>query len=357
MFEIDITLPRDHFQLTVSEKLEPDCIWAIMGASGCGKTSLLRCLAGLESQAKGCIRFNSMVWQDSARGVYVAPEKRRVGYIFQEARLFPHLDVMDNLQFARKRATKSQQCPGFNDVVQQLGIDHLLGRSIDKLSGGEKQRVAIARTLLNAPDVLLMDEPMASLDWQAKTEILPRLRSIQQHFNIPVVMVSHSREEVARLADKVLLMEKGRVATKGTCFAVMAQSVAKDIDGRQALAVLEGNVLRHEKDYPLSELRVSGQTIVVNKVALLPGSPVRVVIPAHEVSIFLDDVAATSVQNRLKVTIETMQEQGSHHVLVYLSLGSNKLLSLITKKSMSELSLKKGQQVFAHFKASALDVY
>ena len=354
ILDIDITLDRDCFQLHVKEQLCLGSIWAIMGASGCGKTSLLRCLAGLESHARGRITFDGVLWQDSATGVMVPAEKRGIGYIFQEARLFPHLDVIGNLDFARKRASQERSVPSFKEVVEQLGIAHLLTRGVEKLSGGEKQRVAIARTLLNAPSILLMDEPLASLDWQSKAEILPLLRHVQRYFNIPVIVVSHAREEVARLADELLLIDAGQIVNRGRC-RTMLMSMGT---GREpALSVLEGRIIRHDPVHSLTEIHVNDRTLTVNKVNLKPGDNVRVVLPANEISIFLDDIQATSVQNRLSVLVDRIQEQSSHHVLLTLSLGEQKLQSLITRKSMSELSLSVGQKVYAHFKAAGLDVY
>ena len=212
--QFTLDLPRDHFHIYLEQSLPLDSIWGIMGSSGCGKTSLLRCLAGLEKNVRGQIVCNGVTWLDSDRGIFLPPEHRGIGYMFQEARLFPHLNVMGNLQFARKRANTSQSALPFDEVIQQVGIGHLLERTVDKLSGGEKQRVAIARTLLNAPSLLLMDEPLASLDWSSRMSIMPCLKQIQRQFNIPVVFVSHSKEEVARLADNLLLMSQGQVVEK-----------------------------------------------------------------------------------------------------------------------------------------------
>ena len=356
MLDIDIQLPRDRFQIQVCTELKTDAIWAIMGASGCGKTSLLRCLAGLEAGAKGRIRFNGEVWQDSEQGIWLPPEQRGIGYIFQEARLFPHLDVMGNLEFARRRAPSERAAPKLLDVIRQLGIEPLLGSRVERLSGGEKQRVAIARTLLNAPRLLLMDEPLASLDWTSKTEILPCLRDIHRHFNIPVVMVSHAREEVARLADKLLLMNAGAVIVQGDCAQLMNRSGSLLASDNNALSVLDACVLKHDNQFPLTELTIDNEIVVVNQIDAEIGSFVRVVLPAHEVSIVLDDVTATSVQNRLPVIVSEITELDSHHMLLSLSIQQQNMQALITRRSLNALNLKKEDRVFAHFKASCLDV-
>ncbi len=355
MLELDISLARDRFVLRVQETLNLSGIWAIMGPSGCGKTSLLRCLAGLERQALGSVCFRGQVWQDSDSGSWMPPEKRRIGYIFQDARLFTHLDVMGNLRFAEKRARPTLNVPALNDVIQQLAVEPLLARSIEKLSGGEKQRVAIARTLLNAPSILLMDEPLASLDWQAKTEILPLLRNVYKHFQIPIIMVSHAHEEVARLADSLLMLNRGQVTNRGRCRTLIMQHAFSD--DRAALAMLEGKVIRHCPEHSLTELDVCSQTLWINQMDNDVGSHVRVVLPAQEVSVCLNGRVETSIQNRLLVTVEQIRNQGLHHCLLILKLKKQRLLSIITKKSLGELSLQEGRQVFAYFKASGLDVY
>ena len=355
-FEFNLRLPRDKFQLEVNEKLRTDQVWAIMGASGCGKTSLLRSLAGLESHACGTVSFNGEIWQDSDRGIFVSPEKRRIGYIFQEPRLFPHLNVLDNLMFARKRAVNTASSPKLADVIEQMGIESLLERRTGKLSGGEKQRVAIARTLLNSPRLLLMDEPLASLDWNSKTSILPKLRDTHRHFNIPVVMVSHAREEVARLADHLLLMDAGKVIAKGACASLMNRSGSPLANDDRALSILEARVLRQDTCYPVTELKLEGYNLLANRVNAEEGEWVRLVLPADEVSIVLDDVSNTSIQNRLPVWINGVTELSSHHILLSLAINKQNLQALITHRSYNALGLGKGQKVYAHFKAACLDV-
>lgn len=354
--EFNLRLPRNKFRLEVNEALRSDHIWAIMGASGCGKTSLLRSLAGLESHAYGTVSFNGEIWQDSDKKIFVSPDKRRIGYIFQEPRLFPHLNVLENLMFARKRANTTASSPKLGDVIEQMGIDSLLERRIGKLSGGEKQRVAIARTLLNAPRLLLMDEPLASLDWNSKSSILPRLRDIHRHFNIPVVMVSHAREEVARLADKLLLMDTGKVIAKGACTSLMNRTGSPLANDDRALSILEARVLRHDSQYPVTELELEGHNLLANRVEVEEGEWVRLVLPADEVSIVLDDVSNTSIQNRLPVKINGVTELCSHHMLLSLAINEQNLQALITHRSYNALSLGKGQKVHAHFKAACLDV-
>lgn len=355
MLRIDIQLPRDRFVLSVGESLDTDAIWAIMGRSGCGKTSLLRTIAGLEGHARGRLQFNGDVWQDSEKGIWVPPEQRGIGYIFQEARLFPHLDVMENLQFALKRA-RTVAMPSLSEVVEQLDIVHLLGRSVDKLSGGEKQRVAIARTLLSGSRLLLMDEPLASLDWSSKTSILPCLRNIHQRFKIPIVMVSHAREEVARLADKLVLVDQGQVVSRGECRQLLSRPGSLLTRDDCALSILEVQVGDHDQEYGFTELLLGGQKLLANQVSALPGTDLRVILPAQEVSIVVEDIHCTSVQNRVATTIRAIQELDSNNVMLFMEAEGQTLLALVTRRALGLLKLSVGQRVFAHFKGSCLEV-
>ncbi len=356
MLKLDIQLPRDRFDLSINTSLKLNAVWGIMGASGCGKTSLLRAIAGLEKQAQGRIQFNEQVWMDSEEGIFVPPEQRGIGFIFQEARLFPHLSVLGNLQFSMKRSNTDRQGLTFAAVVEQSGIGHLLSRGVETLSGGEKQRVAIARTLLNAPQVLLMDEPLASLDWDSKATILPCLRSIHRDFNIPIIMVSHSREEVARLTDKVLLLHRGTVTGKDQSQTLLNSALAVDDQHEPLLSMLEAEVVDHDKDYGLTVLNAEGHTLHVHESGLALGARVRMIVPAHEVSIVLEDFCDTSVLNRLPVVIDSIQTRDDWHQLITLSLGEQTLMALVTRKSVDRLALKIGMKVFAHFKASGLEV-
>lgn len=355
MLRIDIQLPRDRFVLSVGESLDTNAIWAIMGRSGCGKTSLLRTIAGLEGHARGRLQFNGDVWQDSEKGIWVPPEQRGIGYIFQEARLFPHLDVMENLQFALKRA-RTVAMPSLSEVVEQLDIVHLLGRSVDKLSGGEKQRVAIARTLLSGSRLLLMDEPLASLDWSSKTSILPCLRNIHQRFKIPIVMVSHAREEVARLADKLVLVDQGQVVSRGECRQLLSRPGSLLTRDDCALSILEVQVGGHDQEYGFTELLLGGQKLLANQVSALPGTDLRVILPAQEVSIVVEDIHCTSVQNRVATTIRAIQELDSNNVMLFMEAEGQTLLALVTRRALGLLKLSVGQRVFAHFKGSCLEV-
>lgn len=354
MLQIAINLSRDRFVLEIDESLAGECIWAIMGRSGCGKTSLLRTIAGLERGAKGFLSFNGEPWQDSQNKLWVLPEHRGIGYIFQESRLFPHLNVVENLHFARHRARVDAAGLTITEVVEQLGIDHLLHRPVDYLSGGEKQRVAIARALLSAPRLLLMDEPLASLDWPSKVGILSCLKTIHQRFAIPTVMVSHAREEVARLADKLLIIDHGQVVSRGDCRQVLSSPESLLTRDDCALSVLDVRVSGHDDGF--TELMLGRQKLLVHGVDSPIGTVVRAIVPAREVSIATADIDCTSIQNRLAVTIESIREIDGNNVLLFLLVEQQRLLALVTKRAVSLLGLACGQNVFAHFKASCLSV-
>ncbi|WP_461535614.1 molybdenum ABC transporter ATP-binding protein [Spongorhabdus nitratireducens] len=356
MLEFDVTLDRSGFSLQAVQQLPLQGIWGIMGRSGCGKTTLLRILAGLEKKAKGQVRWRDQLWQCSEQRIWVEPEKRGIGYIFQDGRLFPHLTVQGNLDFAIKRRV-SAQGPDLDDIVQWLGIEHLLHRSVSYLSGGERQRVAVARALSGNPRLLLMDEPMASLDWSSKISILPVLRQVYEHFGVPVVVVSHDREEVARLATDLLLMNNGQVVDKGSCKSLLSTPGHALASDDQALAVLEAEVKQHNPCEGVTELWVEGQKLVVDSMTEEAGSSVRIVVPAHDVSLMKGHSVQTSIQNQLDTVITAASEVGDHHLLLQLQLGRQNLMALITRRAWNRLELALGQNVVACFKAAGLSAF
>ncbi len=367
MLTIDLHLQRPDFRLEVREQFGLAGITAIMGPSGCGKTTLLRCIAGLEKVPNSVIRFRDQIWQEG--GEFLPPEQRRVGYIFQDGRLFPHLSVLGNLQYGLQRQRRwsngkralgepeldepALDEPALDEIVDWLGIEPLLQRSVTSLSGGQRQRVAIGRALLMAPQLLLMDEPLAALDWAAKISIMPRLRELNKRFDIPVLVVSHDRGEMARLADELLLMDEGSIVERGSVRRLLSR-----IDGSQAddcaLSVLEGTVVR-SAGFGMTELAVDKQQLFIDRSALEVGKNIRVVISATEVSIALDPVERTSIQNRIQTTLDDIRDIDGHHSLLQLRLEEQKLLALITRRACHQLGLMPGMLVYAHFKASSLE--
>ncbi|MGA9663265.1 MAG: molybdenum ABC transporter ATP-binding protein, partial [Pseudomonas alloputida] len=244
-----LKLARDDFTLDVDLHLPGRGISALFGHSGSGKTSCLRCLAGLERAASAYIEVNGEVWEDSTRGHFQAPHLRPVGYVFQEASLFPHLSVRGNLAFGWRRVAPAERKVSLDQACQLLGIGHLLDRRPATLSGGEAQRVGIARALLSSPRLLLMDEPLAALDGPRKREILPFLERLHDELDIPLIYVSHAQDEVARLADHLVLMEQGRAIASGPIGETLARLDLSLAQGDDAGVVLEGTVVGHDPHY------------------------------------------------------------------------------------------------------------
>lgn len=275
----------DDFQLQVDCDIPLQGVTAIYGPSGCGKTSLLYCLAGLLQPAAGSeLLFDGRTWQ---RGEHVLPtHQRKVGFVFQDSQLFPHLDVAGNLAYAEKRQTGNPG-PSRTQVCQWLQLDDLLTRRIDQLSRGQQQRVAIARALLNAPDILLLDEPLANLDLNSRAEILGHLERLQREISLPMIYVSHDMEELARLADWLVIMEAGRVTAQGPMLEMCSQMELAIAHEEQAAAIVAAEVSHREGQYGLSELSLEGQAMFVTAVASPAGSRIKLRIPARDVSICL----------------------------------------------------------------------
>ncbi|MGH1356431.1 MAG: molybdenum ABC transporter ATP-binding protein [Thalassovita sp.] len=324
-------------------------VTAIFGHSGSGKTTLINTIAGLLRPDSGRIEVNGRVLFDSAAGTDLSPHKRRVGYVFQDARLFPHLNVLKNLRYGQRfhrRPSLPEQ-----DVIEMLGISSLLTRMPQALSGGEKQRVAIGRALLSAPEILLLDEPLAALDTARKDEILPYLERLRDHAGLPILYVSHSVSEVARLANTLVLLEDGEVGRSGPVSALLADpDVAPLIGLREAGAVLPATVHRHHPD-GLTELHSSGGVFLLPQISAPEGTDLRVRIHAHEVMLSLEHPKAISALNVLPVTVETVRMGSGPGALIRLSSGDDRLLARITRRSAQALDLRPGSQCFAIVKS------
>ena len=352
--KIQLDLQRSNFRLQVDLRLPSTGITVLFGPSGSGKTSLLRCVAGLE-RAFGEVRINQDQWQDSELGQWVATHRRDLGYVFQEASLFEHLSVGANLQFGIRRTGKPEGQKALEAAIKLLGIEQLLSRSTQSLSGGERQRVAIARALATEPQLLLLDEPLASLDVARRKEILPWLERVHEDLRIPVLYVTHSMEELLRLADYVVLLEEGKVPLQGPLNQVLRNPGFAARVGGDAGVVWHGIVTEHDAGYHLSLLDVQGTRLWVRQQASNTGRRIRIPIHANDVSLTLDEPRASSVQNRLQGVIESMDEDfhpGS--CLVTVRTGDQHLLARVTRKACSDLSLTVGQTVCAQFKTVAL---
>lgn len=351
---IAVTLERGVFSLAADLDLPGHGVTALFGHSGSGKTTLLRILAGLERVSGAHIRVGDETWQDAARGVFVPPHRRGIGYVFQEASLFEHLDVRANLEFGLKRLPRDARRFEIGPVTELLGIGHLLTQRPATLSGGERQRAAIARTLLASPRLLLMDEPLAALDSKRKQEILPYLERLHDELALPVVYVSHSADEVARLADHLVVLEQGRVLASGPLSATLARLDLASHFEDDAGVMIE-TVMQLQDADGLSHLAFAGGVLLVGRRDAAIGSRVRCRIHARDVSLALERPRASSITNILPALVDAVGPAAAQgQVLVRLKVGETPLLARITERSRRELALEPGCALWAQVKAVAL---
>lgn len=345
------------FHLRAAVDIPMQGVTAIFGPSGCGKTTFLRCMAGLERSSRGVIRFGDVVWQDEARRIFLPVVKRPIGYVFQEPRLFPHLSVRANLMYGFKRIPRKQRRLSVEGIVEILDLHGLLTRRPHHLSGGEQQRVAIGRALLTSPALLLMDEPLSSLDMTRKNEILPFLQRLNQDLRVPVLYVSHDLNEILQLADHVVVIKEGDVVATGTIQDVFARlDLPGLVEPNVVGAVIETMVAAHEPQFGLTRVEFSGRSLCIPQQALPVGTSLRVQILARDVSLVVGVPASqSSVLNALEARVIEIRESRSdpYTVKVKLDVGCP-LLAMITRKSLHQLKLHPGQKVQAHFKAVAL---
>jgi molybdate transport system ATP-binding protein len=346
---------HDGFSLDVDLQLPGRGVSALFGASGSGKTTCLRAIAGLEHAPGGYLNVNGEVWQDDSRGLFVPTHHRQLGYVFQEASLFSHLTIRRNLEYGMRRVPGGARKVPLQQAVDLLGIAPLLERRPDRLSGGEKQRVAIARALATSPRILLMDEPLAALDLKRKNEILPYLERLHDELDIPVVYVSHAPDEVARLADHLVVLEQGRALASGTLGETLARIDLPIRLGEDAGVVLEGEIAELDAQWHLARVAFAGGSLWVRDSGVPLGRHVRVRILARDISIALDTHTDSSILNVLPATVE-QQADDTHPALalVRLNAGGVPLVARITRRSAARLKLHPGQHVWAQIKAVAL---
>ena len=346
-------LPRLGFCLDVDLTLPSRGVTALFGASGSGKTTLLRCIAGLERPQDGYLAVAGETWQDGQG--FTPTHQRPLGYVFQEASLFAHLSVAANLDFGVKRSKPSGAAVSRADILELLGIGHLLNRQPDGLSGGERQRVAIARALLTSPRLLLMDEPLAALDSARKNEFLPYLERLHRELAIPVIYVTHSPDEVARLADHIVVMQDGHATAAGALTETLARLDLPIRLGEDAGVVLDAVVAERDLAWHLARVEFAGGSLWVRDGGQAIGTPVRIRILARDVSIALAPVSGTSIQNCLPATVGDMAEDGHPALsLLRLAVGPSPLLARLTRRSAVGLGLMPGMAVWAQIKAVAL---
>ena len=337
--------------MTSTWRLPGRGVTALFGHSGSGKTTLLRCIAGLERAPQGVLSVNGETWQNDRQ--WVPTHQRPIGYVFQEASLFPHLSVLGNLRYGIKRTAAAQRL-SLDLAIELLGIGSLLDRKPDRLSGGERSRVGIARALAVSPRLLLLDEPLAALDLKRKQEILPYLERLHDELEIPVLYVSHAPDEVARLADHLVLLDDGRIVASGPLSETLARADLPPIFADDAGVVLATTVSGHEADN-LTQLDFADGRLHVGRRKETPGSPLRCRIHARDVSIALEKPRASSIVNILPAVVSAVAATDTPgHVLVQMKIGSTTLLARISERSRRELDIAPGLPVWAQIKAVAL---
>ena len=351
-------LQHPGFCLDIDLQLPGRGITALFGHSGSGKTSCLRCVAGLEQAGTGYLAVNGDCWQDSARGLFVPTYRRPIGYVFQEANLFAHLDVRDNLLYGSRRIPRAARQVALQQAVDLLGIGHLLQRLPGRLSGGERQRVGIARALLTSPRLLLMDEPLASLDLQRRQEVMPYLERLQRELDIPLLYVSHAPDEVARLADHLVVLEEGRVRACGPLQETLLRHDLPMFQEEDAQAVLHGLAGAFDEHYGLQAVQLDKQSRLLQpaRQAVAPGTPLRLKVRARDVGLSLAQVQHSSLLNHLAVRVCDWQEVPQlSYVQVRLQLpGGQQLLARITRYSFDQLGIHSGQALWAQLKSVSL---
>ena len=375
---LNINFPA--FALDVDLTLPGTGVTALFGPSGSGKTTCLRAIAGLEhavalrsAARRNLVIINGETWQDDAQGIFASTHLRALGYVFQEASLFGHLSVAQNLAYGQKRASRAAGTQPYGSsegavnvpvrmtheaamaqAVGMLGIGHLLARQPHTLSGGERQRVAIARALVTRPRLLLMDEPLAALDSKRKAEVLPYLEKLHHELNIPILYVSHAMDEVARLADHLVLLEEGKVVANGPAADVMTRLDLPLAHGDAAGAVITATVVSQDPAYHLTLARFAGGEFSIPLQTIEVGHAVRFRVQARDVSLTLERQTGTSVQNILPVTIAALSMDSPGQVMVQLDAGGSALLARLTARSVDALKLEVGKRVFAQVKGVAI---
>jgi len=364
---IDIRLSREDFSLRFDAELQLEGIVAVFGPSGAGKTTLLRVVAGLEKGAVGRVTLGDEPWQDTDRGVMVPPHARYLGYVFQDGRLFPHLSVEGNLQFAAQRAGRRDRGgrgrqggasitaeTTMSDVVRALDLKDLLGRRPDTLSGGEIQRVAMGRALLAAPRVMLLDEPLSALDLRRKAEIIPYVERLVGDFGVPVLYVTHNVDEVARLASAMVLLADGRMLAMGGVAEILERVELWPVTGRlQAGSVLAA--IAGETRDGITSLDVGGETLRVPAIGVGAGTSVQLRVQARDVAVACERPRRLSIRNVLPARLVSIEFTASPFVELLLDVRGQHLRSRVTREAVEELGLREGEPVFALIKSVALE--
>lgn len=345
------------FTLDVAHHIPLTGITALFGPSGCGKSTLLRIIAGLEQRARGEISFGDEIWQSEPGQNFVPPHKRNVGYVFQNARLFPHLNVAGNLRYAEKRSRSAGSTITTDSVVAALDLAPLLNRHTNSLSGGERQRVAIGRTLLTRPRLLLMDEPLAALDLRRKAEILPYIERLPDVFGVPVIYVTHAIDEVVRLARRMIVLGSGRKVAEGPVSEILERLDLHPATGRfEAGVVVAAKVIKHEPEFHMTRLSHAGQDIVMPMIDVAVGNTARLRIRARDVSLATERPKKISIRNVLTGKIsQIVEEPDTAFAETLVDIGDAKVRSRLSRAAVAELALKPGKKVYVLIKSIAFD--
>lgn len=349
----NLRLPIGELILDVELALSPSGITAIVGPSGSGKTTLLRSIAGLEPDAEGTLSFGASRWQTSH--LRLPPHRRGIGFVFQQPSLFPHLSVAENLEYGRRRIATHNRRIGPKPVIEALALEHLLERNPARLSGGEKQRVALGRALLQSPSLLLLDEPFSAVDPKHRREIFEAFGQLQRTHSLPTILVSHSLDDVARLADDLIGMKEGRIVAQGPLLDVLPR-LTQDLvlHDEEIGSIVEGSVTSTDQDDGLIEVAFSGGELLFPHRPLPTGTPLRVRVLARDVSLTLEKPQKTSILNVLSATVSALQAAQNGQVLVELDCRSTPLLARISDRSARRLRIEPGQQLWVQIKGVAI---
>jgi molybdate transport system ATP-binding protein len=354
LIELSYGLNWDQFSLAADLSIPARGITGIFGESGSGKTSLLRCIAGLEKSATAKLAVNGQLWQDSSISLSRPVHERQIAYVFQDAHLFSHLNVRKNLEYGLRRNKQQGNGHSLEQITELLGLASLLERAPDKLSGGEAQRVAIARALLSSPELVLMDEPLAGLDRARKEEILPFLDRLHTELDIPMLYVSHSIEEICRLCDHLVVMERGQILANDELQSVLVRMDLPILTGEAACTVIQAEVESHDPEYDLSTVSFSGGQLLIPGDCGTRGETVRLRIQASDISLCRETPQNTTILNILPVIVDEIQPEQGPYMLLRLRAGEDRLLAKITRRSCEDLALHPGDSLLAQIKSVAV---
>jgi molybdate transport system ATP-binding protein len=352
MLKVRVLKKRDGFTLDATFEAPTPGVVALFGRSGCGKTTTIDIMSGLLEADEARVEVDGRILADTAAGISVPPEQRRMGYVFQDGRLFPHMSVLRNLRYGLKRTRASQQTIGFDQIVALLGLEKLLQRQPYQLSGGERQRVSLGRALLSQPGMLLLDEPLAALDAARREEVLPYLERLRDNLSIPMVYVSHQFDEVLQMATHVVLMDAGQVVAQGSLSEVSLVPQLRAIVGPDSVgAVLDGAVTSVDTSCAMAELRVGAGSLNVSVSGVSVGEHVRVQLLARDIILGVEEPRGLSVRNQLRGVILDVAEDEEDARLITVDVGGANVLSRVTRGAVEALGLQVGKSVWVLVKA------